>query len=292
MKRKIYLKIVVLLILVVAAASIIVGVCYGNRERNDFPDGGIYFARTDSTICLAGRKENPLVTLTAFEVKKGDYKQFLSYRDIALVGVDGTEYGKKDVSVLYSFTDEFFSRFSVSIVLDVNDFKTSVPVKINRVCLFDDDGKKYFNIGNIGILVEEGSSNSEIAFGGYTQNSQSFTSYTVLVSNNGKSSVFFNRLIMEFAETDVELEVYTTGGVPAKMDGYELSAGKSVYIRVTLMPKGLMKDYPYAFIRPMLEYQNEKGDVAYAGVSATSYYNAMTDRGDIKTYLNQLGGGV
>lgn len=292
MKGKIKLIIVVSLILVAAVASVTFGVCYGNRERSDFPNGGIYFARTDSTICLAGRNENPLVTLTAFEVKKGEYKQFLSYNDITLVGEDGTEYGKKDVSVVYSFTDVFFSRFSVSIVLDINDFTDNVPVKINRVCLSDTDGKKYFNIGNIGIVVVDGSDSSDIAFGGYTQNSESFTSYTVLVSNNGKSSIVFNRLIMEFAETDLQFEVYTTGGVPAEMQEYELAAGKSVYIRVTLNPKGLMKDYPYAFIRPVLEYTNEKGEVAYAGVQATSYYNAMTDRSDIKTYLNRLGGGV
>lgn len=292
MKRKINLAIIVFLVLVAAAASITVGICYGNRERNEFPNGGIYFAHTDSTICLAGRTENPLVTLTAFEVKKGDYKRFLSYHDIALVGEDGTEYDKKDVSVVYSFTDEFFSRFSVSIVLDVNDFATSVPVRMNKVCLFDDDGKKYFDIGNIGIVVEEESGGSEIAFGGYTQNSESFTAYTVLVSNNGKDSIYFNKLILELAETECEFEVYTTGGVPAEMDGYELAAGQSVYIRVTFDSSDLMKDYPYAFIRPMLEYRSEKGEVAYAGVQAASYYNAMTDRNDIKAYLKRLGGGV
>lgn len=292
MKGKIKLIIVVSLILVAAATSITLGVCYGNRERNDFPNGGIYFARTDSTICLAGRKENPLVTLTAFEVKKGDYKQFLSYNDIALVGEDGTEYGKKDVSVVYSFTDVFFSRLSVSIVLDINDFTDNVPVRINRICLYDKNEKQYFNIGNIGIVVVAESESSDIAFGGYTQNSESFVSYIVLVSNNGKSSIFFNRLIMELAETDLQFEVYTVGGVPASMEEYELAAGQSVYIRVTLNAKGLMKDYPYAFIRPVLEYKTEKGEVAYAGVQAASYYNAMTDRSDIKAYLNRLGGGV
>lgn len=292
MKGKLYGKLAVFLILVAAAASILFGVCYGNRERNGFPEGGIYFAHTDSTICLAGRSENPLVTLTAFEVKKGDYKRFLSYREISLVGEDGKEYQNKDVSVVYVFTDEFFARFSVSIVLDVNDFETGVPVRIDRVCLSDAEGKKYFGIGNIGVVVEEQSGSSEIAFGGYTQNAESFTSYTVLVSNNGKSPIFFGNLKLELAETKCDFEVYTTDGIPCAMEGYELAAGKSAYIRVTLTPKGLMKDYPYAFLRPVLEYRNGDGTTAYAGVPAVSYYNAMTERNDIKDYLTKLGGGV
>lgn len=293
MKNKILKIATIILILVAAAASITVGAVYGNRERSGFPDGGIYFAHTDSTVCLVGKNENPLVTLTAFEVKKGNYKKFLSYSDIALVDEQGKQYGNKDVSVLYSFTDAFFSRFSVSIVLDVNDFEEDKPTRINRVCLFDDGEKTYFDIGNIGVYIcSSPSDSSDIAFGGYTQNSDNFNSYTVLVSNNGKKSIYFERLITEFAQTDCEYSVYTTNGLPEEIDGYELTAGSTVYIRVTLNAQGVMKDYPYGFIRPVLQYKDESGVTEYAGVQATSYYNAVTDRSDIKTYLNRLGGGL
>lgn len=79
------------------AASIIIGVVTKKNEQSEFPAGGIYFARTDSSICLTGRTQNPLVTLTVFEVKKDNYKSFLSYEDISLIGENGKEYSKKDV---------------------------------------------------------------------------------------------------------------------------------------------------------------------------------------------------
>lgn len=272
--------------------SIITGVVIKTNEQSGFPAGGIYFARTDSSVCLSGRTQNPLVTLTVFEVKKDDYMSFLSYEDISLIGENGKEYSKKDVSIVYTYTDSYFSKLSVSLVLDVNEFDDDSPAYITQAKLSSKSGDKYCDLGSICILVCEKPKNSDIAFGGYTQTGEEFSSYTVLVSNNGEKSAYFKRLIMNFRYTESSFMVYDTSGNPAQLDGYELEAGKSAYIRVTLKPDETLEKYPFCFVRPALEYADENGETFYAGVNSTAYYNAITDREDIKNYLKILGGGV
>ena len=274
------------------AASIIIGVVTKKNEQSEFPAGGIYFARTDSSICLTGRTQNPLVTLTVFDVKKDNYKSFLSYEDISLIGENGKEYSKKDVSIVYTYTDSYFSKLSVSLVLDINEFDDDCPAYISQAKLSSKSGDKYCDLGSICILVCKKSKNSDIAFGGYTQSSEQFSSYTVLVSNNGEKSVYLKRLIMNFRYTESSFTVYDTAGKPAQLDGYEIEAGKSAYIRVTLEPDETLEKYPFCFVRPALEYADENGETSYTGVNSTVYYNAITDREDVKSYLKILGGSV
>lgn len=279
-------------IAILGAASIVLGVVIKKNEQSEFPAGGIYFARTDSSICLTGRTQNPLVTLTAFEVKKDKYKSFLSYEDISLIDENGKEYTNKDVSIVYTYTDSYFSKLSVSLVLDINEFDDDSPAYISQAKLSSKSGDKYFDLGSISILVCVKAKSSDIAFGGYTENGENFSSYTVLVSNNGKKSVYLKRLIMNFRYTESAFSLYDIAGNPINFDDYELEAGESVYIRAAFEPDEILEKYPFVFIKPALEYADENGEIAYAAVNSTACYNAVTDRDDIKNYLKILGGGI
>lgn len=275
-----------------AAVSLSVGIVLREKERSGFPDGGVYFAKTDSVLCLSGRKENPLVTLTAFEVKKGNYRSFLSWQDISLVGTDGKEYRNLDVSVLCTFTDAFFARYTVTVVLDLGDFETGKEVFLDRARLIGDEESAYCAIGNVGIFIGEKAENDPLSFGGYTETAEEFSSYTLLVTNTGKERVFLDGLKTCFTQTKTTVSVYSETGIPVDPDGYLLEGGQSVYLRAEFLPEKTIAEYPYLFFRPAVVWRDASGEERISSVGGTAYYNAMTDRAQLKTYLRLLGGVV
>lgn len=224
--RKPFKKFIItgIVFLVVCLGFLSAGFYVRGREYSRFPEGGIYFAEADSYYAYSDRTQNPLVTLTCFEVKNGG-KSFLSYEDIVFGDDKGGRYTPKDVSVLYTFSDYYMSRFLVQIVLDVTDFECGHVCTLDTVYLKDGDRETSFDIGKVRIaLYEKNSESSKISFSGYTSGAVEFSSYTVAVANNGEKSILFEEFCLDVS-CGFEVKVYDKSGKIFGFDKFRLSPG-------------------------------------------------------------------
>lgn len=270
--------------LAVGLAFLSAGFYVRGREYARFPEGGVCFAGADSYYAYSDGTQNPLVTLTCFEVKKRGYKSFLSYDDLVFADNEGGRYAPKDVSVLCTFSDYYMSRFLVRAVLDAADFECGRICTLDKICLKDGDGEAAFDIGSVRIaLFEKDTDVGNISFSGYTSGAVAFSSYTVAVSNNGGKSVFFEELCMEVS-CGAEIKVYDESGNVSDFENFELSPGKSAYIRAEFSAEGTERDFPFNYLKPALRFSSD-GKSRVLPVGGVSDYLGRMDRADIQNYL-------
>lgn len=274
---------------VVCAAFLSAGFYVRGRERARFPKGGIYFAGADSYYAYSDRTQNPLVTLTCFEVKKGGYKGFLSYEDLVFGDSDGGRYAPKDISVVYTFSDYYMSRILVQAVLDITAFECGSVCTLDKVYLTDGDEETAFGIGSVRIALYEGSSdNSRISFSGYTSGASVFSSYTTAVSNNGDKSIIFEKFCLDVS-CGFGIKVYDRAGGVFELENFELSPGESAYIRAEFSAEGTKRDFPFNYLKPALCF-SINGESRVLSVNGVSDYLGRMDRTDIQGYLKGRAG--
>lgn len=251
-------------------------------ERSRFPEGGVYFARTDSYYSYSSRSLNPVISLICFDVKKGGALSLFDYHEIALVDTAGVSHKSKDVSISHVFTDIFFSRLAVRIVLDRTDFEDNTATYFQTVRLTDAHGKERdFSIGRI--CIEALNAEEEVAslsFGGYTTGANEMKSYNLRVTNQ-KEDLRLSRLSLDLEGITYQASVYDEEGNVFPLDGYLLSKGTSVNIVLSFAGN---TEAPFHFIKPCLVYERG-GKVYAASVTGASDYISLFDREETVKYL-------
>lgn len=267
--------------LLVFAAFLTAALVVRGKEFARFPQSGLYFARTDSYYAYSEKTENPLVTVTCFEVKGGD--SLLSYGDFAFLS-GGTEYSPLDASILPVFTDAYFTRYTVQAVLDITAFPVGETVSLDGIRLKGKEGTEDFAIGALRIARFAGETPAGLGFSGYTQGAGNFSSYTVGVSNNGMLPVTLSELILPVGG-GAETKIADASGTTAPLKDYVLEPGKTVWITATFRGES---EFCFNYLKPALRCSVE-GKASVFPVGGVSDYVTPMDREAIVRYL---GGGA